>query len=68
MANKKNIALELRTVIGDNQDKFKTESFKKLSQANDKYNSLVKSGTIKKRGYTLRGIEDSHLYRTTLNH
>lgn len=36
-------------------------SFEKLKRANDMYNRLVSSGKIKKRGYTLRGIEDLHL-------
>jgi len=33
-----------------------------LSKANDAYNKMIKDGIIKKRGYTLRGIEDAHLY------
>lgn len=36
-------------------------AFDKLNRANDLYNRLVESGKIKKRGYTLRGIEDLHL-------
>lgn len=36
-------------------------SFNKLNKANDHYNNLVKTGVIKKRGFTLRGIEDVHL-------
>lgn len=34
-----------------------------LSKINDTYNKLVEKGLIKKRGYTLRGIEDAHLLR-----
>ncbi len=33
-----------------------------LSKANDTYNKLLKEGLIKKRGFTLRGIEDAHLF------
>jgi hypothetical protein len=38
-----------------------------LINANEKYNTLVSKGLIKKRGYTLRGIEDTHLFYTQFN-
>lgn len=57
----------------DFQDIFLGKDFPKkdkitsLSKANDTYNKLLNKGTIKKRGYTLRGIEDSHLLRFSFN-
>jgi hypothetical protein len=33
-----------------------------LTKAIERYNSLINRGLIRKRGYTLRGIEDTHLY------
>ncbi|RXK50772.1 hypothetical protein [Aquirufa rosea] len=41
----------------------KRQSFQKLNEANNRHNHLIETGVIKKRGYTLRGIEDVHLYR-----
>lgn len=38
-----------------------------LAKANDNYNELVSKGIIKKRGYTLRGIEDAHLFQLKFN-
>ena len=38
-----------------------------LLKANEEYNKLVNEGVIKKRGYTLRGIEDVHLFNVSLN-
>ena len=38
-----------------------------LTRANENYNKLLAKGVIKKRGYTLRGIEDAHLLRLTFN-
>jgi len=38
-----------------------------LVKANETYNKLLDKGIIKKRGYTLRGIEDVHLFRFTFN-
>jgi chromosome condensin MukBEF complex kleisin-like MukF subunit len=38
-----------------------------LVRANDTYNKLVNQGLLKKRGYTLRGIEDAHLFRSKFN-
>lgn len=32
-----------------------------LLNANEHYNRLLEKGIVKKRGYTLRGIEDIHL-------
>lgn len=64
MARKKDIVTELISVIKKEESKVVSE--KKLSAANDLYNKLLKSGTIKKRGYTLRGIEDYRLFRNSI--
>jgi hypothetical protein len=47
--------------------KEKDLSLSSLVKANDKYNDFINRGVIKKRGYTLRGIEDIHLLRFTIN-
>ena len=61
---KEDIATELKTTI--TKEELKIENDKNLSAANDIFNKLVKNGTIRKRGYTLRGIEDYQLFRNTL--
>lgn len=38
-----------------------------LEKANEAYNDLVNKGVIKQRGYTLRGIEDIHLFQVKSN-
>ena len=43
------------------------ESYLALNEANALYNKLVEDGITKKRGFTLRGIEDSHLFQIKLN-
>jgi hypothetical protein len=68
MSNNGSISSKLSEVINSNDKKFDTDSFKSLSTANEKYNNLLKTGTIKKRGYTLRGIEDTHLLHFRINH
>lgn len=42
-------------------------SYLALKEANDFYNKLLEDGIAKKRGFTLRGIEDSHLFQIRLN-
>ena len=64
MTSKKDIVTELKSVI--RKEESKATADKKLSAANDFYNKLLKSGTIKKRGYTLRGIEDYQLFRNSI--
>ncbi len=58
--------------ISDNfKEIFEGKQFSKetspLTKANDAYNNLVNKGLLKKRGYTLRGIEDAHLFRMKFN-
>ena len=38
-----------------------------LLKANETYNKFISKGLIKKRGYTLRGLEDSHLVTFNFN-
>lgn len=40
---------------------------RQLLTANDRYNKLLERGWVKKRGYTLRGIEDIHLLNNKYN-
>lgn len=64
MPDEKDIITELLSVI--NAEQAKSTARKKLSAANDLYNKLLKEGKIKKRGYTLRGIEDYRLFRSSI--
>lgn len=48
-------------------DKVSSNKPTNLIKANDTYNKLLKNGVIKKRGYTLRGIEDIHLLNVKFN-
>lgn len=38
-----------------------------LHRANEHYHNLIKRGLLTPRGYTLRGIEDTHLHHIHLN-
>jgi hypothetical protein len=67
MANDKQITTKLEQFVKSNENKFKSDSFQRLSIANDKYNKLVSTGLVKKRGFTLRGIEDMHLFHVKIN-
>lgn len=67
MAKDKKIIEKLQDLVRSNEDKFKSESFHRLSKANDKYNKLISDGITRKRGFTLRGIEDIHLLRFKIN-
>ena len=54
----------IKEVEAQNKD---NKTFIDLSKANDFYNELIANGTIKKRGYTLRGIDDYHLLNVNYN-
>ena len=43
------------------------KTFIDLNKANDFYNEMIAKGTIKKRGYTLRGIDDYSLLNIIFN-
>jgi hypothetical protein len=60
------ITIELEKIFKE-KEKDTSDSFLLLKEANDKYNLLVKSGVIKKRGYTLKGIEDTFSFNISLN-
>lgn len=44
------------------------KAFNNLKEANDFYNKMLSEGIIKKRGNTLRGIEQAHLFYSTISH
>jgi len=68
MNNESKIISELKEVFQKEKQKLdKKQSNQRLISANDFYNNLIERGIIKKRGYTLRGIEDSHLFNVKLN-
>ncbi|WP_304288018.1 hypothetical protein [Capnocytophaga leadbetteri] len=43
------------------------DNFKKLLEANDLYNELIKEGKMKKRGYTLASTMEIYAQITALN-
>jgi len=68
MENNKSIVDQLSLVIQQESSKLKKDDVHSaLERANDLYNDLVKQGVIKKRGYTLKGAEDNHLFQMPLN-
>lgn len=68
MIETKSIVSELEEVLKKSESMAKeNKSNNDLSRANDFYNKMVHDGVIKKRGYTLRGIDDSHLYFTSIS-
>lgn len=68
MENQISLITQLETILNDLENNVKMDkSLVSLMEANDLYNKLLNEGLIKKRGYSLRGIEDAHLYKTKLN-
>ena len=68
MENHSNIVSNLKEVIAKEEKRLKVKNnSNRLIAANDFYNKLLEKGLIKKRGYTLRGIEDMHLLRVRPN-
>lgn len=66
MKKEKKISEDFQEIFISNKiPKEKNET--NLSRANETYNRLVSKGIIKKRGYTLRGIEDTHLFHFSKN-
>jgi hypothetical protein len=68
MPEKLQIITELDKVLA----KFEKENqgdalYQYLKDVNDQYNKLLENGIVKKRGYTLRGIEDFHLFNVRFN-
>jgi hypothetical protein len=64
----KNIEQKVEDLVKKNRNKYDSISHKKVAIANEKYNTLISSGIVEKRGYTLRGIEDIHLLHIRPNH
>jgi hypothetical protein len=64
---KKDITTQIADFVKANENKFKSGESKKIILADKKYNELLNEGFVKKRGYTLRGIEDVHLLQFRIN-
>ena len=68
MENHSNIISSLKEVIAKEEKRLKEKkTTDRLISVNNLYNKLLEQGLIKKRGYTLRGIEDMHLLNVRLN-
>lgn len=68
MENQSDIISKLKEVFKKEEEKLKAKKTnERLVSANNYYNKLIERGIIKKRGYTLRGIEDTHLLNVKLN-
>ncbi|MBO9572151.1 MAG: hypothetical protein J7497_08080 [Chitinophagaceae bacterium] len=67
MEKKTSSVSELVKVLDDVEKANKdNKDFNNLKQANDFYNKMLSEGIIKKRGNTLRGIEQAHLLYSTI--
>lgn len=61
------IVSKLQEIIAKEEQELQhTTTAAQLLSANEYYNKLVEEGMIKKRGFTLRGIEDTHLLNVRL--
>lgn len=67
MEEESKLVREFKTAIGKHEGRFKKDENASLSTANRHYNKLIENGVMKKRGFTLRGIEDAHLFNVKLN-
>lgn len=68
MIEQNSLVTELEDVLKKNEILNKEVAIKQdLVKANDLYNKLLHDGLIKKRGNTLRSIDDSHLYYNTIS-
>ncbi|HEY8898451.1 MAG TPA: hypothetical protein VIM79_26665 [Niastella sp.] len=64
MENQTNVVSDFNEMVAREQKRLKEKNASdSISAIDDLYNELLKKGLIKKRGYTLRGIEDIHLWR-----
>lgn len=68
MIETKSIVSELEKVLREREDSKENKANEDLNRANDFYNKMIQDGVMKKRGYTLRGIDDSHLYFNSIQH
>jgi hypothetical protein len=62
-----NIIQKIEHLVSENDKKPHSPNYEKLLKANENYNRLVNSKIFKKRGFTLRGIEDAHLLHQRVN-
>lgn len=62
-----NIIKKMEELVKENENKYNSSNREKVAKADEIYNSLISKGVIKKRGYTLRGIEDFHRLRVRPN-
>jgi hypothetical protein len=68
MENQTNIISEFNEMIAREEKRLKEKNiYKRLAAVNDLYNEWLEKGLIKKRGYTLRTIDDWHLLRVRIN-
>ncbi|PWV53471.1 hypothetical protein [Chitinophaga sp. S165] len=67
MGEESKLIKEFQKVISQQEGKFQKGENVDLSKANNYYNKLIKNGVIKRRGFTLRGIEDAHLFNVRLS-
>jgi hypothetical protein len=68
MENQSNIISDYKEMIAREEKRLKErKTTERLISANNLYNKLLEKGLIKKRGYTLRGIEDMHLLQVKPN-
>ena len=68
MENQSNIISDFKEMVAREEKRLKEKNtYDRLVVANDFYNKLLEKGLIKKRGFTLRGIEDVHLLRVRPN-
>jgi hypothetical protein len=67
MENQTSIVSECLEMVAREEKRLKeNNTFKRYAAIDDLYNELLEKGLIKERGYTLRGIEDYHLWRGRL--
>lgn len=67
MENQTNIVFEYLEMIAREEKRLKeNNNYKRLTAASDLYDELLEQGIIEKRGYTLRTIDDWHLWRGRL--
>jgi len=68
MEPKESIVTQLEKILKEQEkENSKNETYSSLNRANDFYNKMIDQGITKKRGFTLRGIEDNHLFQIRIN-
>lgn len=67
MMAKQDTVLELQDMLKSNRNTFTGTGANKLSEVNETFSKMAAKGVYKKKGLTLRGIEDLHLLHHRLN-